>query len=378
MPGPIVRISPYELHVNDPVFFDTLYRHDAHYDKYAWTMDAFDAKGATLFTVAHGRHKARRSPLNPFWSKAKVASRRAMIHGYMEKFCERISQYADDKTTFDLGAATTALARDVANDYVLSKSYNSLEREDFDVAMLAASAGGGQIWRLGKHVRWVAPILKMIPIPWLVKHAGKDMKIFFKHLLETQEDTKALMAEVTSPTRDEKSPRTIVHEIMESKLPNSERAFERVYEDVSTITGAGFETTASALRLMIYHLFTSPQILQRLRDELASASNPSDLSTLEQLPFLTAILMEGLRLSPAIASRMARIAPASGLKYDQWHIPAGTPVGMTIILIHSNEELYPEPHKFNPDRWMHPDARKKVDKTFVPFSKGTRNCIGMQ
>jgi hypothetical protein len=75
---------------------------------------------------------------------------------------------------------------------------------------------------------------------------------------------------------------------------------------------------------------------------------------------------------------MARIAPAGGLRYDKWHIPAGTPVGMTIILIHTNEEIYPEPQKFDPERWMHPDARKKVDKTFVPFSKGTRNCVGMQ
>jgi cytochrome P450 len=204
------------------------------------------------------------------------------------------------------------------------------------------------------------------------------MKIFFKHLLETQEDIKALIAEVASPTRDDKSLRTIVHEIMDSKLPTSEKMFDRVYEDVSTITGAGFETTASALRLMIYHLFTSPEMLQRLRDELASATNPCDLPALEQLPYLTAILMEGLRLSPAIASRMAPIAPASGLVYDKWHIPAGTPVGMTIIMVHTNEDVYPEPYKFNPDRWMHPDARKKVDKTFVPFSKGARNCVGMQ
>lgn len=185
------------------------------------------------------------------------------------------------------------------------------------------------------------------------------------------------MAAVNSPSSDD-SPRSIVHEIMQSRLPDSEKTFERVWEDASVTTAAGNETTASTLRLTLFHLFSSPEILERLRDEMAKAGNPSDLTALEQLPYLTAILMEGLRLSPAIATRMARIAPEAGLRYDKWHIPAGTPVGMTIILMHTNEKIYPEPQRFNPDRWMHPDARKKVDKTFVPFSKGTRNCVGMQ
>ena len=190
------------------------------------------------------------------------------------------------------------------------------------------------------------------------------------------------MAAVASPNPNSEAPRTIVHEIMESKLPLSEKRFDRVFEEVSTVTGAGFETTASALRLILFHLFSTPKMLERLRAELASASaispNLLDLKALEQLPYLTAILMEGLRLSPAIATRMARMAPDTGLIYNQWHIPPGTPVGMTLILMHTDEALYPEPRRFDPNRWMHPDARKNLDKTFAPFSRGTRNCLGMQ
>ena len=81
-----------------------------------------------------------------------------------------------------MGAAVTAFARDVANDFILGKSYNSLDREDFDVVMLAASQGSGQVWRLTKFVRWVAPTMQAMPISWIMKAAGEEVKTFFRHL----------------------------------------------------------------------------------------------------------------------------------------------------------------------------------------------------
>jgi cytochrome P450 len=155
--------------------------------------------------------------------------------------------------------------------------------------------------------------------------------------------------------------------------------------DVATITGAGFETTAAVMRLTCYHVFSNADILQRLRAELATVTELSSIEDrnvkvkeLEQLPYYTSILMEGLGLSPAIGSRMARIAPDRDLFYGDSRIPAGTPVSMTTILMHTDETLYLAPLSFNPDRWMDVEARKKIEKVYAPFSKGTRMCLGMQ
>lgn len=167
---------------------------------------------------------------------------------------------------------------------------------------------------------------------------------------------------------------------MESKLPPSEKTFNRVFQDVSTATGADFETTARALQLIFFHVYSNAKILRRLRADLTSAGagpkHSLDLKTLEQLPSLTAILMEGLRLSPAIATQMARVSPSRDIFYNQWRVSAGTGIGMTLVLMQTDESLYPEPKQFNPDRWMHAGALKKIDKGFAPFSKGTRDCLG--
>lgn len=189
------------------------------------------------------------------------------------------------------------------------------------------------------------------------------------------------MTLATTSSNDSERPRTIVDEILTSKLPPSDKAFERVFDDVATVTGAGFETTAGVLRLISFHVFNSLDILRQARAEIASIPlQPDDagyLRALEQLPYLTAILMEGLRLSPAIASRMARIAPDRDIFYKEWCIPAGTPVGMTSLLLHTDSQQYPDPMRFNADRWL-PSSGMRPDKSYAPFSRGTRNCLGMQ
>lgn len=74
----------------------------------------------------------------------------------------------------------------------------------------------------------------------------------------------------------------------------------RVFDDVSTVTGAAFETTAAAIRLVLYYVYTNPIVLNKLRTELDAKATlmaeESDhyLTMLEQLPYLTAVITEGL------------------------------------------------------------------------------------
>ncbi|KAK8046184.1 cytochrome P450 [Apiospora saccharicola] len=371
--GPIIRISPHELHVNDAAFLDQLYRQDGIWDKHAWSVDAFATCGATMLTPQHELHKARRQPLNPFFSKARVASRVDMIAGHLEKLCGRISAFVESGEQFNLGAAITAFTRDVAFDFILGKSYRSLDAEDFDEVMLSATRGSGQVWRLGKHLRFVGPMLKAMPVDWVIKYGEHVTKIFFRFLKVNMEDTERLVASRGSP---ETAPSNMVHEIMESKLPELEKTTTRIFDDVAVITGAGFETTAGALRVALFHLFDKPDILQRLRAELATIDT-RDLKATEQLPYLKVVLLEGLRMSPALGARLSRIAPDRELLYGKWRIPAGTPVSMSLILLHADEAIYPEPLNFNPGRWMDSSGGPRLEKRFAPFLKGTRGCLGM-
>ena len=103
-----------------------------------------------------------------------------------------------------------------------------------------------------------------------------------------------------------------------------------------------------------------------------------DLASLENLPYLTTVLMEGLRLSPGVATRAQRIAPDRDLVYNRQVIPAGTPVGMSTLLMHTDPDTYPDPRRFDPERCMGMDVRRRAGKAYAPFGRGTRMCLGMQ
>ncbi|RFU78097.1 cytochrome p450 [Trichoderma arundinaceum] len=379
--GPIIRISPYELHVDDPTFFEQLYRHDGRWDKYAWATNGFGAPGATIYTSDHYLHKARRSVVNPFFSKAKVAKRQDDLRRHIVKLCNRLSGFAKSKEIVNLGAAITALTRDIINDFIFYKAYNCLDHEDFDVITTNAGQNFGFMWRVGKHIPWFTPLLKSIPHSLIMKFTDESMHKFFDNLYETMNDIKELMTSADSSNPDPNAPRTIINAILESKLSPADKEFDRVFEEVSMMAGAGFETTAGALRLILFHVYSNPEILKKLRAELLAAglSLPDnlELKSLEQLPYITAVIMEGMRLFPAVATRMAHVAPDRDIFYNEWRIPEGTPVGMTLILMHTDERMFQDPQTFQPERWTDPENRKRVEKAYAPFSKGTRICLGM-
>lgn len=132
--------------------------------------------------------------------------------------------------------------------------------------------------------------------------------------------------------------------------------------------------------------------LKKLKTELHSIiSDPSQLPEtvkLEQLPYLTAVIKEGLRLSSGISTRLQRIATEETLVYTakvpdtkresitekQYIIRPGIPVSMTGLLIHHSPTYFEDPMEFRPQRWI---DNPSLDKYLVPFSRGTRACVGI-
>lgn len=177
---------------------------------------------------------------------------------------------------------------------------------------------------------------------------------------------------------------TIFHELIQSDLPESEKTVTRLQDEALIVVGAGTLTTSWALCIATYHLLASPRILAKLKAELRSAIPDPEISVplpvLENLPYLAAVAQEAIRLSDGVSSRLQRVSPDKAMLFTdaasgkQWSIPPNTPVGMTSTLIHHEESIFHDSRSFIPERWL---ENPRLDRYMVSFSKGSRQCLGI-
>jgi cytochrome P450 len=145
------------------------------------------------------------------------------------------------------------------------------------------------------------------------------------------------------------------------------------------LIGAGSHTTAWALTVSTFHILSNPTILRNLKEEFsANKKNGQNLTLqeLEKLPYLTAVIKEGLRLAYGTSVRLPRSSPDTALRFKNWVIPKGTPVSMTSVLQHQNEAIFPDSRSFKPERWLE-NKSGKLDKYLVSFNGGSRICLGI-
>ncbi|KAF4626138.1 hypothetical protein G7Y89_g12019 [Cudoniella acicularis] len=128
--GPVVRINPYELHFNDPEFYEEIYAGgNRERDKYAWQTSSGDSAQAMGFTIKHQHHRLRREALNPYFSKLSVLRLESRINDHVRRLCGRLEEYRLSQQPVNLTLAYLALTMDIITDYSFGKSSDMLEKK---------------------------------------------------------------------------------------------------------------------------------------------------------------------------------------------------------------------------------------------------------
>jgi cytochrome P450 len=153
---------------------------------------------------------------------------------------------------------------------------------------------------------------------------------------------------------------------------------QQVHDEVVTILTAGSETTAVALAWFFHEVGQHPEIEQRFHaeiDQVLAGRPASDLGLddIPKLEYTDRIISEVLRKYPLlILMRRAR----TDLDLGGVRIPRGTEVALSQYSIHHDPSLYPEPARFDPDRWLPDRAARLPNGAFIPFGAGVRHCPG--
>ena len=136
---------------------------------------------------------------------------------------------------------------------------------------------------------------------------------------------------------------------------------EEMRDELFTLLVAGHETTATSLAWAIERLTRSPDKLERLRAEVLEGREE----------YLTATIQETLRLRPVISIVLRKLTEP--VEIGGYELPAGISVAPSIYLVHRNPEIYPEPQRFLPERFL---ENPPGTYTWIPFGGGVRRCLG--
>lgn len=142
-----------------------------------------------------------------------------------------------------------------------------------------------------------------------------------------------------------------------------------IRDQLRTMLIGGHETTANALAWCLYFIYRDPKLMHALREDLRARA-PSPEAGLAS-PLLRATIDETLRIRP-IAGQLFRPL-RKPMTLGPWRLPAGAAASPSVLLLHHDPDLWPEPERFDPDRFM--GARPKP-QIYLPFGAGSHRCLG--
>ncbi|KAI0847541.1 cytochrome P450 [Daldinia vernicosa] len=393
--GPLVRINPDEVHCNDFRFMDEIYAVGGRKrDKPLHQITGSAMGTATFGTSDHNLHRIRRIPVAKFFSRAQLAQLEPLVQRLAQRLCDKMLAQAGTGKPFDLAMAYSCFTADAISDYSFGESLGHLDQESWEpnyLRSLIALLNTAHIFRFFPFLKYITEAS-----PRFVNYLPRDTALMVR-TINTILPNMVKKAKLNMEADIKRERPTVFAELLKSDLPEQEKTMARLVREAAAMMGGGTGTASWTLSVITYHLLTKPSLLDKLTDELRGAvSDPQNLppwTTLEKLPYLGAVIQEGLRLSYGVSGRTARVAPEEDLVYrGEWKpkgskknvslayiIPRGYAVGMSTHLVHHDETLFPNSSEFIPERWLGDDLekRREMEQHHLSFGKGSRMCFGM-
>ncbi|KAM0730375.1 Cytochrome P450 4C1 [Formica fusca] len=149
---------------------------------------------------------------------------------------------------------------------------------------------------------------------------------------------------------------------------------------VDTFMFEGHDTTAIAITWTLFLLGNNLEHQEKVHEELEEvfkdSKTPASVKELSQLMYLDRIIKETLRLFPSVPVISRKLA--EDVKIGDYTLPKDATVILGISLTHTNQEVWSDPKRFDPDRFLPDNSKHRNPYAYVPFSAGPRNCIGQK
>ncbi|KAI7693642.1 Cytochrome P450 3A11 [Sarcoptes scabiei] len=349
--------------------------------------------------------KRIRSILSPMFTTSKLKKMESSIFGCVDSFMNAIEKKSDHRQPIMIRSITGNFTMDVIAKCAFATDTNA--HSDKENQFVRNAKNIFQLNLIEIIIRFMAPkflfnFLSEMKFPFFYSKSNEFFKNLSVHLIKQRkesggkhfDDMLQLMvdARLGKDERYEKADEFDSFQVNLEEIQQENELFKDVigskYLSEEEIVAqsvvfflAGYETTATTMAFCCYELAMNQDIQQKLFDEIQSVLDDGkslNYSSVMTLPYLDAVLSETLRKYPPALALGREAAEDYYIKEYDITVEKNNDVMIPVYAIHHDPEYYPDPERYDPERFMPENRHKLVPYTYLPFGGGPRNCIGMR
>jgi cytochrome P450 len=371
----VIRVAPNSLSISDSEAIHTIYVAGGGFQKDSRYVNFNLGSVVSIFSATDTEYRnARAKPVAPLFAASRL---RKAFQPDSTTWCSiaeflgqlsTIKNYSQKADVLDLSAR---LSIDVVTSCLMGKTYGGLR----EYAAVPIEARRELKLSINPFIKAVVAFGRFSLLPnWLFRIVYTISTGLFsdknKEATDGLATLDAFVHDLVVAAESTTAPDSYQRRLLAAGIPVTE-----VKEQCKAIVFAGADSVAVILATLIFHLVQNPHILVLLQAEVSSSATETVQG--RSLPYLRAVINEGLRLGMANPTRLTRVVPPSGLRVENTYIPAGTVVGVAPYVVHHDEEVFPDPFAFRPERWLAEGLRRPgMERSMLPFGAGLRACIG--
>lgn len=393
--GPVVLVAPNEVDIADGAALAPIYTERGGFLKHDAYAKFYIEGVPTIFSALDPDHrKPRARAVVAMFATGAVYANASGIWEAAEKFVARLRREAEAEeedgergspkvNVLNLGRC---FALDSVTAYMFGKSYGGLDEDEGGAKkgeQLTASkfvdffvAFGRFFYIPGRLFAWVSWACEKL---YLTAADEASLAAIEDYTLSRVEESMSQLEKLKEAGNDSAS-RDFTYQ---GRLLAAGFGKHETVQQVKDLIFAGTDSTGMNVASVLWQLARNESAYARLVAEVQGAESSAsgggglagDAARIQTLPYLRAVVNEGLRLSLANPTRLPRIVPGSGWSWGGVAIPAGTGVGVGAQELHLNEAVFEAAGEFRPERWLEGQVTAEMQRDQVAFGVGARQCI---
>lgn len=351
------------------------------HDRGLYVNERDDPLSAHLFSLEGAQWKNLRNKLSPTFTSGKMKMMHSTMLSVADQFRDNLREVCDHSAKeFELKEILAQLTTDIIGNVAFGIECNTMKDANSEFRRIGKKIFENDATKLIKDI--FTSIFPNLSRRLKVKTIHPEVTAFFTKLLA---DTVKYREENNVQRNDFLS---LLIQIMNTGKLDGESddlgkmTFNELAAQVFLFFIAGFETSSSTMTFTFYELALNKEIQDRAREEIREVierhGGKLTYEAAMELKYIDQIIQETLRKYPVADTLLRQSGADYKIPDTNLILPKGTQVLIPILGFHRDPEIYPDPDKFDPERFNKENIAARHPYAWIPFGEGPRNCVGMR